>query len=121
MISPGVLNMEFLAAHREVLLNLFAVCILAAVVALSGCAKQYRDDSFTTGDYKPSGQDEIRRMVAAVTSINANSPSTFTAAFNMNGIVKNKRFKSIGKAQYTKKPRRMDISAVSTRRRFSAM
>jgi hypothetical protein len=100
---------NFLVPCRE-FLNPGAAFFLATVFLLSGCAKQYRDDSFVTGDYTPSRQDEIRKMIGTVTGINASSPSTFSAAFNVTGLVKNKRFKSIGKAEYSRNPRRMDIS-----------
>jgi len=63
-----------------------------------------------TLDLSSSENRDVKVMLDTITSINENSPLSFTASFLIDGSVGKKKFKSFGEAEYDGKVRMMSIT-----------
>jgi hypothetical protein len=80
--------------RKTTVLISFALCM-----ALAGCVKGVRDEE-ALANYHPSEKDDVRKMLAAVTELEAKAPHSLTADFIVDGAQREKRFRMTGNIQY---------------------
>jgi len=81
--------------------------ILLVMLFLCGCVTTGKQ---TAGVVKRTGNSEAKKMIAKVQEINAGAPKSFAVSFEIDGTMKKKKFKSIGKAFFDRGAGKMYIS-----------
>lgn len=83
--------------------------ILLAVLFLGGCVTTGKKPD---GAVKRTGNSEAKEMIARVQEINETAPKTFAVTFEIDGNMKKKKFKSLGKAFFDRGAGKMYISFI---------
>jgi hypothetical protein len=89
---------------------LIPLLIILAAAAIGCGTAPLREDEALSGQYHPSGKEEIRVMLGAINEINKKSPDFFAADFNIDGSQEAKKFKLLGTLEYSKKQKMMHIA-----------
>ena len=87
----------------------FISLLMAATIPFSGCSKNVRAEK-PESDVKT---EEKAPLLDRILEINRNAPSSFRASFVIEGTIKkNKKFKSLGKAEFLNSPLAMQVSFI---------
>ena len=89
----------------------FKICIVAIIVILNfiSCeSAQVENNDQSNG--KEFGTADEKILLEMINKINNNAPQSVIARFNINGFVNNKQYKTLGKALFSKDPKRANIT-----------